>query len=167
MSHTATIKYDRPLVRRALNRFMLRRLGASFFVPVLAAIVVLLLAYFTDYWTWPFTYLAVAIVAAILFIVLVYFTRLRAAEGFFDKANNPTVTLKFTDDGIRTESDLGTSDLKWFVFEEILKFPDIWLLVYAKSGYMTLPLDQMTLECSQFIEQQMAKHRNPPTDRLA
>jgi hypothetical protein len=162
MSHTATIKYDRPLIRRALNRFMRRRLGASFFVPMFAVIVMLLLAYFTDSWTWPLTFMAAAIAAALLFIVFVYFARLRAAEGFFDKANDPTVTLRFTDDGVRTESDLGTSDLKWLVFEEILKFRDIWLLVYAKSGYMTLPLGQLTPECSQFIEQQMAKHRNAP-----
>jgi hypothetical protein len=139
---------------------MLRRLGASFFVPVLAIIIVLLLAYLAGYWTSPLMYVAAAIAAALLLIVIVYFARLRAAEGFFDKANDPTVTLTFTADGVRTESDLGTSDLKWLVFEEILKFPDIWLLVYAKSGYMTLPLDQLTPECSQFIEQQIAKHRS-------
>ena len=162
MSHIATIKYDRPLVRRALNRFILRRLGASFFIGVFAVTVVLLLAYFSGSWTWLLTYVAVAGIAALLFVVLVYFARLRAAEGFFDKANDPTVTLRFTEEGVCTESDLGTSDLKWLVFEEILKFPDIWLLVYAKSGYMTLPLDQLTPECSQFIEQQMAKQRNAP-----
>jgi hypothetical protein len=41
------------------------------------------------------------------------------------------------------------------VFDEILKFPDVWLLVYAKSGYMTLPIDQLTPECMEFIDTQI------------
>jgi hypothetical protein len=67
------------------------------------------------------------------------------------------VIFTFDDEGVRTESDLGTTDLKWQVFDEILKFPEVWLLVYAKSGYMTLPVDQLTPECMQFIEVQMAR----------
>ena len=164
MSHTATIKYDRPLVRRALNRFMVKRLGESSFLALLAVTSVFLFSYFTDSWTWPLTYMAIAIAAALAFLSFVYYARLRAAEGFFDKANDPTVTLRFTSEGVRTESDLGSTDLKWKVFEEILRFPDVWLLVYAKSGYMTLPLDQLTPECSQFIEQQMIAHKAAAVD---
>ena len=91
MSHTATIKYDRPLVRRALNRFMVKRLGKPFFVALLAALLAFSFSYFTDSWTWPLTYMAIAIAAALAFVLFVYFARLRAAEGFFDKANDPTV----------------------------------------------------------------------------
>ena len=159
MSYTATIKYDRPLVRRALNRFMVRRLGVTFFVVLTLLVATLIFSYFDASWSWLLTYCLIAIAFALAFISFVYYARLRAAEGFFDKANDPIVTLRFTAEGVRTESDLGTSDLKWHVFDEILKFRDIWLLVYAKSGYMTLPLDQMTPECSQFIEQQIAAHR--------
>ncbi len=154
MSYTATIKYDRPLVRRALNRFMARRVGKSF-VAFPVVVILYLFSYFTNSWSWPLTYSAIAVALALVFLSYVYYARLRATEGFFDKANDPTVTLIFTTDGIRTESDLGTSDLKWKVFDEIPKFPDVWLLVYAKSGYITLPLDQLTPACTQFIEQQM------------
>ena len=160
MLHTATIKYDRPLVRRALNRFMVKRLGKTFFLGLPALILVFLFFYFTNSWTWPITLMAIVIAAVLLFLSFVYYARLRAAEGFFDKANDPTVTLRFTAEGVRTESELGTSDIKWVVFEEILKFRDVWLLVYAKSGYMTLPLDQLTPECSQFIEQQMIARKH-------
>lgn len=155
MSYTATIKYDRPLVRRALNRFMVKRLGKPFFLIFPAVTIFLLFSYFTSSWTWPLTYIAIALAAGLAFLLFVYFARLRASEGFFDKANDPTVTLRFTTEGVRTESDLGSTDLKWQVFDEILKFHDVWLLVYAKSGYMTLPLAQLTSDCSQFIEQQI------------
>ena len=81
------------------------------------------------------------------------------AEGFFDKANQPTVTFHFTEPmGSRQNRITCTTDLKWQVFEEILKFPDIWLLVYAKSGYMTLPVDQLTPDCMQFIDTQITEN---------
>ena len=160
MSHTAIIKYDRPLVRRALNRFMVKRLGKLFFVALLAIMIVFFYLYLTGTWTWLRTYLAIALATVLAFLSFVYYARLRAAEGFFDKSNDPTVTFRFTTEGVRTESDLGSADLKWQVFDEILKFQDVWLLVYAKSGYMTLPVDQLTPECSQFIEQQMIACKN-------
>ncbi len=162
MTCSATIKYDKPLVRRALNRFMLKRLGKSFFVAVFALPIIFLLAFGFGIWSWPLSVLGVVFLAFLAFLAFVYSARLRAAEGFFDKANEPTVTFHFDPTGIRTESDLGTTDLKWQVFDEILKFSDIWLLVYAKSGYMTLPVDQLTPECMEFIDAKMAgaKDRN-------
>lgn len=156
MSCTATIKYDKRLVRRALNRFMVKRLGMSFFVAIFAVVAVLLASYLSGYWSLILNIVSIALGAAIAFLIYVYIARLRSAEGFFDKADEPTATLTFTDDGVLTDSDLGTTNLKWQVFDEILKFPDIWLLVYAKSGYMTLPLDQLTPECCNFIEQKIS-----------
>lgn len=82
MSHTATIKYDRPLVRRALNRFMVKRLGKSSFLILLALTSVFLFSYFTDSWKWPLTYMAIAIASALAFLSLVYYARLRAAGIF-------------------------------------------------------------------------------------
>jgi hypothetical protein len=158
MSYSAIIKYDKALVRRALNRYMVRRLGISFFLVTIALAVILLLSFVFGLWNWWFTLIAIVLLAAIAFILFVYFARLRASEGFFDKANEPTVTFKFTANGIQTISDLGTTDLKWQVFDEILKFPDLWLLVYAKSGYMTLPVDQLTTECMQFIDNQISEN---------
>ncbi len=162
MTCSATIKYDKPLVRRALNRFMLKRLGKSFFVALFALTVVFAAAFAFGVWSWPLSVLGVVLLGFLAFLAFVYVARLRAAEGFFDKANEPTATSHFDTEGVRTESDLGTVDLKWQVFDEILRFPDVWLLVYAKSGYMTLPVHQLTPEYLQFIESQLGSSRNTP-----
>jgi hypothetical protein len=159
MPCSATIRYDRRLVRAALNRYMARRLGKSFFIAIAVVLAIFLLSFFTGGWNWLLTALGLILFAFLAFILFIYSARLRAAEGFFDKANEPTVTFQFTDDGVVTESDLGNTNLKWQVFDEILKFPDIWLLVYARSGYMTLPVDQLTTECLQFIEKQISSVR--------
>lgn len=162
MPHTATIKYDRPLVRRALNRYFVRRLGKTFFIVFPILTVALGFFYITGSWSQSLTITSIGLSAVLAFLGFVYFARLRAGEGFFDKANDPTVTFTFTDEGVRTDSDLGTSDVKWSIFDEILKFPDLWLLVYAKSGYMTLPLDQLGSDCAQFIDQQMSAAADVP-----
>lgn len=159
MSCSVTVKYDKALVRKALNRYMLRRLGKSFFIAVAAALFVFLFAFLGGAWSWLLTVLGLVLLAAFAFLVFVYFARLRAAEGFFDEANDPVVKFHFTAEGVRTESDIGSTDLKWPVFEEILKFPEVWLLVYARSGYMTLPTDQLSAECRQFIEKQIPRSR--------
>jgi hypothetical protein len=138
---------------------MVKRLGKTLFAVLILVAFTLLYWYLAGSWTWLHTFIAVAIAFIAAFVSYVYYIRLNAAEGFFDKANDPTVTFWFNAEGVRTESDLGSSDLKWSVFEEILKFRDVWLLVYAKSGYMTLPLDQLTPECIQFIDQQIENNR--------
>ena len=157
--HTATVRYDRPLVRRALNCYFARRLGRLVFVVF--ALLILLLAYavVSNSWNRTLTYWLVPLLGAIATLGAAYYARLRAAEGFFDKANEPTVVLKFSTVGVETKSDLGTAELKWAVFDEVLKFTDIWLLVYAGSGYMTLPVDQLSPDCRQFIEAQMANQK--------
>ena len=139
---------------------MVRRRGRSFFVVLTVLAVIFPLAFAFGVWSGPLSVLGMILLAFLAFLAFVYIARLRAAEGFFDKANDPVVTFQFNDDGIQTVLDLGTTDLKWQVFDEILKFPDVWLLVYAKSGYMTLPLDQLTPECMQFIDAQVSANRN-------
>lgn len=131
---------------------MWRRLGVTFFVALIATLMVLAVSFFADSWNWFMSVVAAILVFATAFVFFVYFARMRAAEGFFEKGDEPVVTLQFDENGVRTESDFGSVDLKWQVFEEILKFQGLWLLVYAKSGYMTLPLDQLTSECRDFIE---------------
>jgi hypothetical protein len=131
---------------------MWRRLGWPFFVLLPAVSTWLVWLYLNDAWTPLLSYMSLALGTVTAFLILVYFARLRAAEGFFEKTNAPRVNLIFSEDGVRTESELGSTDLKWSVFEELLKFNDVWLLVYARSGYMTLPVCQLTVECKQFIE---------------
>ena len=154
-SHTVTILYDRPLVRHALNCFMLKRIGKIFFVVLGLVILGLGYAYFINSWSRTSTCILLVLVVAVCILIFSYFARLRASEGFFQKADDPSAQISFTDDGVETESDLGMSNLKWSVFEELLKFPKVWLLVYAKSAYLTLPVDQLTSECMTFIDEKL------------
>jgi hypothetical protein len=88
----------------------------------------------------------------------IYFMRLRASEGFFEHCDNHTASFIFSNQGVKTESQIGTTEFKWQIFDELLKFPDVWLLVYVKSGYITLPTIELSTECKHLIEKNIPKH---------
>ena len=157
MTYSVEIKYDRSLIRHALNRYMIKRLGWFFPICVVAAMLGLLFVFISDAWSWIYTVLFVVLASSTAFVIFVYIARLRASESFFDQSSDSAVNFQFTEDGVRTQSQLGASDLNWTVFDEILEFPKVWLLVYAKSGYMTLPLNQLPPEALQFIKSHVTK----------
>ncbi|MEO8042186.1 MAG: YcxB family protein [Acidobacteriota bacterium] len=137
---------------------MVQRLRQVFVAIALLFVLAFFYRYVVGSWDWILTFIAATIAVIITFFSWIYFARLRSAEGFFDKADDPTVTIRFNADGVQTESDVGSSNIKWIVFEELLKFPDVWLLVYAKRGYMTLPVEKLTPECMEFIDHQLERN---------
>jgi hypothetical protein len=152
MEHTIEVTYDRSLIRRALNRFMVKRLGWFTFALIFGLGALLIVEMASGSWSLWFNAMLVLWVIVVGLLVVVYIARIRASEGFFQKSGNCKVQFVFSEDGVQTKSDVGTSDLKWKAFDELLKFPDVWLLVYARSGYMTIPTKQLSDEVKNFIE---------------
>ena len=159
MNYSVNVTYNRPLVRRALNRFMFDRMGWTLMAGLPGVSLLLVILFFLDAWNIWLSVVAVALAVTIGAIFYIYFLRLKTSEGFFEKAKSPSVKLKFTSDGVTTESDLGSSDLKWAAFDELLKFPDVWLLIYARSGYLTIPTNVLTAECKEFIEERLTSRK--------
>ena len=156
MEHSCTVKYDRALVRRALHCFMFHRLGCSGIGALLLLPVLFLASYFLALWNVYLSIIAVVYVIVAGVIIFIYFLRLRTSEGFFEKSKDPCVCFTFSNEGVETNSDIGSSFLKWAAFDELMEFSDVWLLVYARSGYITLPVKQLTSESQLFIEEKLA-----------
>jgi len=152
MEHALEVNYDRPLIRRALNRFMVKRLGWLTLALIVGLAVSLIVEFACGSWSVWYTAMLTGWIIVVGLLIVVYSARIRASEGFFQKSENCKVQFVFSDDGVTTSSDIGTSHVKWNVFDEILKFPEVWLLVYAGSGYMTIPVDRLSEEAKIFIE---------------
>jgi hypothetical protein len=159
MEYVIDVKYDRPLIRRALHRFMLKRLGKVNFALIIVLSVFLIFEIFSSQWSYLSTIFLVLWVIMVGLLVIVYFARLNSSEVFFQKSKNDRVQFIFSEDEVKTISDVGNSQVKWIVFDEILKFSDVWLLVYAKSGYMTIPLEYLTPELKSFLERKIIKDK--------
>jgi FtsH-binding integral membrane protein len=157
MEHTLEVTYDRALIRRGLNRFMVKRFGWLTFALIFGLGALLIVEMLSGSWSSWFTAMLAIWIIVVAFLIVVYIARLRASEGFFQNSENCKVKFVFSDDGVKTDSDVGSSDIKWKVFDEVLKFSDVWLLVYAKSGYMTLPAIQLSEEAKVFIERKISQ----------
>lgn len=154
MTHSIEVKYDRLIVKRALNCFMFKRLGwlgiLAVTIPILISIEILVMGFNT---TPTYMYVLFALFSIYGSVVAyIYYLRLNTSEVFFAKTNNPTVNFIFSDISVTAQSDLGCSEIKWEAFDEILKFKYFWLLIYARSGYLTLPISALSQECKELIE---------------
>ena len=155
MNYSVNVKYDRRLVRRALNRFMFDRMGWTFVLGFPGLSLLLLILFLSGAWNVWLSVVSVALAIVIGIITYIYFLRLKTSEGFFEKAKDPSVKFIFTAEGVKMDSEVGSSELKWAVFDELLRFPDVWLLIYARSGYLTLPTSALTTECKALIEEKV------------
>jgi hypothetical protein len=149
------VTYTPALIRQALNCFMLRRLGLPVLVMTPLAVLGLLALYSSGSWSTWLSAVSIALCIAICTIAYIYFLRLKAGEGFFAKSPDPSVIFVFSETGVTTSSALGTSELLWSAFDELLEFPKVWLLIYAKSAYITLPNDSLTDPCKELIRSKL------------
>ncbi len=154
------ITNDRQLARRAVHRFMTQRLGWS--TPVLLTTLAGWISWDFLAGTWSGTDTVLGGAFAILTtLFLIYVVRLRAANEFLKRLGDHRVHYTFSETGVRTDSALGSSELKWSSFDEVLKFRDVWLLVYAKNSYLTLPTIHLSRECAGFIDKHVTGRETP------
>jgi hypothetical protein len=104
-------------------------------------------------------------IAALLgsLVVAAYLIRIRQSDSLLGKMRSPTVTHTFSGEGVASRSDLGTSTLKWAVFDQVLEFEDMWLLRYARSAYLTLPLEVLPMECRTLIQRSIGAGASRPS----
>lgn len=143
---------DKALIRKALHQFMLRRLGRLWII-----IFVLLWIWFGYYaiqyrWDVLTNLFGGILISGSLLLMYIYHIRLKQSETLLSKMKEPFVRYHIDQSGITVSSELGESKMNWVVFEEIFKSQDLWLLIYAKSAYLTIPVNKMSSECLSFIE---------------
>ena len=158
MEFQLQITHDRKLARRAVRQFMFNDMNGSMLAILAFFGMLLLFDLFFCLWNLYTLVLAVAYLTLIATIFFIYILRLCQVNGFFDKAKSYTVEYSISDFGIEAKSDLGSASLKWEAFERVLKFSDVWLLVYSKSAYMLFPKANLSVDLQEFIESKILKN---------
>lgn len=155
MGTQISVRYDRALVRRALLQFFLVRTGGfTLAVYVMLCVYVAVSASISG-WDAFLTVLASGLGVAAALLVWIYSIRMAHSESFLTKAKEPVVRFTFDEDGMTTSSDLGHSSLRWDVFDEVIIGRGLWLLVYGKSGYVTLPEESLPDEVRALIRKKV------------
>jgi hypothetical protein len=118
--------------------------------------VVLAQPIFTGQTDWLFGSLLVVLVMGVGIFVAAYFQRLSHAIAQLKMMGDGMVHYEITNDRIKASSALGSTEVKWETFKALWIFPRVWLLMFDKAGYLTLPADQMNEDVKDFLKTRIA-----------
>lgn len=151
MIHQTTLVYNERLLRQAVLKFWWRTVGVGFFIAlgVVAGSFGLLLS--RGYRSWLVGVLATVLLFGVAFVVLIYFVHYRSSIRKFKAMGSPEATLTASESSLSFSSGAGSSTFPWSAISEIWRFPDLWLVLFSKAQFTTLPLANMAPELRAFV----------------
>jgi hypothetical protein len=152
MEYRVETEYTRSLITSAAWKFWMKRrwTDAILSLVVLGIVGYLFFVRGSREW-WIGFFLAIGLIYA-LAVYGGFLTYRRASMRSLVAMGRPVATWVFAEDAISSESALGKADIKWSTIKELLRFDDVWLLVYAAGNYSTLPIHSLSPEAKSFIE---------------
>jgi hypothetical protein len=153
MSHEATLIYSEALLRQAVFSFWRRTVGVSFLVALGVAALGLGILVSQDVSSWLIAGLGAVLVLGVAFAVAVYIVHYNKSLRKFREMDKPRATFRADESSFTMTSDVGTTTLQWSAVKELWQFPSVWLLLYSKSQFTTLPLACLPPEIQTHIVQ--------------
>jgi hypothetical protein len=146
-----TVRYSREHCLATAWRYWQRRLGYRYALELAIGTGLLVLAT-----QGPYRWLEIAIMVAVgLFALLgaaIFFIHwLRARQGLA-ALDPPQSTWTLTEEAIAQKSNLGESAIGWESLLGVWRFDDLWILVWGKDIYSTIPTAQLPREARAMIE---------------
>ena len=155
MSHEATLIYSESLLRQAVFAFWRRSVGVGFFVALLVAALGLGVLVAQGQASWIVAALAALLMLGIAYATAVYLVHYRNSLRKFHEMDKPRATFRADESSFTMSSDIGTTTLEWSTVKELWQFPTVWLLLYSKAQFSTLPLACLSPETQDFILQRV------------
>jgi len=155
MPYETTLIYSESLLRQAVFGFWHRSVGIGFFVALLIAALGLVVLVALGQSSWIIGGLAAVLVFGIAFAIVVYVVHYRRSLQKFRQMNKPQATFRADDSSFTMSSDIGTTTLQWSAVKELWQFPNVWLLLYSKAQFTTLPLACLPAETQTYIVQRI------------
>ena len=146
-----TVRYTKEHCLASAWRFWQRRVGYRYALELVIGVGLLLLAT-----QGPYRWLEIALMVAVgIFAFLgaaVFLLHwLRARQGLA-ALHPPESTWTLTEEFIGQKSSLGESALAWPSLLGLWRFDDLWILVWGKDVYSTIPTVQLPREARAMIE---------------
>jgi hypothetical protein len=156
MSIKAELVYDRGLVLRGINSHWRNVVGFRFLVAlglVVASTSVLLCI---GNRSWFVGVLGAAPLLCVSFLFTLYLSHRHSALARLHAMGRPTVNFSADESGFTLQSSLGASTLPWSSIKSISRFPDYWLVYFARSQFITLPIANLPTSTTEFVAAQVA-----------
>ena len=155
MPHEATLIYSKELLNQAVFAFWRRSVGVGFFVALLIAALGLVVLVALGQASWLIGALATVLALGIAFPIFVYVIHYRRSLHKFRQMDNPEATFHAEESSFTMSSDIGTTTLQWSAVKELWQFPNVWLLLYSKAQFTTLPLACLPPDTQAYIVQRI------------
>ena len=155
MSHEATLIYSEALLRQAVFAFWRRSVGVGFLAALLVAVLGLVVLVAQGMASWLVGTIAAVLVLGIAFATFVYIVHYRNSLRKFRQMDKPQATFRADESSFTIISDIGPTTLQWSAVKELWQFPSVWLLLYSKAQFSTLPLACLSPETQAFILQRV------------
>lgn len=151
MQHRATLRYTEHLVAQAVRSYWRRTVG--FGMPMAVALMIAFLAWRVvdgDH-SWLVGFLGAVGLLGVLMPVAIYVVHYRNSMSKFRAMAEPVAEFIADEDVFTLSSDCGTTTLKWAAVTEVWRFESLWLLLFSKAQFVTLPLEGVPEQMRSFV----------------
>lgn len=155
MAHEATLIYSESLLREAVFGFWRRSIGMGFILMLVALAVVLGVLVALGAPVWIIVTLAVLLLLAAAVAGALYIGYYRNSLRKFRTMTTPRATFRADESSFTMTSDAGTTTLQWSAVKELWQFPSVWLLLYSKTQFSTLPLACLPPDIQAFVQERV------------
>jgi hypothetical protein len=151
MQHRTTLRYTEWLVAQAVRLYWRKTVGFGVLVAVPLMIAFLAWRLVDGDRSWVVGLVAAVALFGVLMPVTVYVVHYRHSMSKFREMSQPVAELVADEDAITISSDRGSSSFKWELVKEVWRFETLWLLLFSKAQFVTLPLDDLPGPMQAFI----------------
>ena len=155
MPHEATLTYTEPLLRQAVWRFWWRSVGVGYVVALALLGISCGVSLARGDYSWFTGATGTLFVLGIAIAVALYFIHYRRSLGKFRAMADPHGQLRADEAGFTFFSSLGSVTLPWSTVTELWCFDEVWLLLYSKAQFNTLPVADLPPALQSFILQRL------------
>jgi hypothetical protein len=151
MQHRTTLRYTERLVAQAVRLYWRKTVGIGLLVAVALMVALLTWRLIEGDRSWVVGLVAAVVLLGVLMPMAVYVVHYRKSMGKFREMLQPVAELVADQDAITISSDRGSSSVKWELVKEVWRFESLWLLLFSKAHFVTLPLEDLPGPMQAFI----------------
>jgi len=149
-----TVRYTREDCLATAWRYWQRRLGYRYALELLIGAGMLVLAT-----QGPYRWLEIAMMIAVGVFALLgashFFLHWQRALLGLRALDPPQSTWTLTEEAIAQKSNLGESAIAWNRLYEVWRYDNLWLLIWGKDVYSTIPIGQLPRAARALIERRV------------
>jgi hypothetical protein len=155
MGYQFTIQFNEQHIKYASHKFFFKRFSNSIMSASFIAVLIILLFVMKRHVDW-LTWLGLGVLLVSSTSLISFYFRSTQRRLARLKKQGGTIDYELSEDFLKTKTSSASAEIKWDTFKAIWIFPKVWLLLARDGGYLTFPLDQISLEIREFLKRKIS-----------